>query len=87
MRNIRKRIEILEPSIPSSCGRETQDRIGQPAQDADARLSSRSSHHPAQTMKLNRRRCGFLLNSMQLQFLNVDFGDNTMLVCSVSCEQ
>jgi hypothetical protein len=38
-------------------------------------------------MKLNRRRCGFLLNSLQLQFLNVDFGDNTMLVCSVSCEQ
>jgi hypothetical protein len=25
---------------------------------------------PVQTMKLNRRRCGFLLNSMQLQFLN-----------------
>ncbi len=25
---------------------------------------------PAQTMKLNRRRCGLLLNSAQLQFLN-----------------
>jgi hypothetical protein len=35
MGNIRKRIEILEPSIPSSCGRETQDRIGQPAQHAE----------------------------------------------------
>jgi crotonobetainyl-CoA:carnitine CoA-transferase CaiB-like acyl-CoA transferase len=25
---------------------------------------------PAQTLKLNRRRCGFLINSLQLQFLN-----------------